>query len=118
MYENYVVTQQSITAWEIAIAIAILLVSLFLVGVAIRAVGIAFLSRKDERMKLVVKKSMAQAFCILIGLQTIQVLLKLIMRETYQIWWHNFTVGIYIEPVMLSLMILGVTLLINERRYS
>lgn len=119
MYENYVAAQSPMAPWEIIVIILVICTVLFMVGVAIRAIGVAFLSRKDERMKSIVRKSMAQAFGVLLILHTVQLLLKIAWgRETYHIWWRNFTNGIYIEPVMLSMIILGVLLLINERRHS
>ena len=76
------------------------------------------LVKKDERMKMILTKSMAQAFVILFVLYVIQVALKFILGANYEIWWANFTNGIYIEPAMLCIIILGITLFINKRRFG
>ncbi|MCL2218099.1 MAG: hypothetical protein FWB91_13920 [Defluviitaleaceae bacterium] len=99
--------------------IAFFIIALLMVVLVIRTIIIAFFTRKDERMKLVVIKSMAHAFCVLLALQVIQALLKFVfIREAYDIWWSNFTARLYVEPAMLSMIILGIALIINQRRFS
>ena len=101
------------------LSIAVSIVLILMVVLAIRAIIVAFLKRKDERMKMIVIKSMSHAFCVLLALQVFQMLLKFaIGLETYYILSNSFMVGIYIEPAIFSMMILGVTLLINQKRFS
>ena len=102
----------------IAVMIVFPIVSIFFLVSICRVVYIAFFARKDERMKMIVTKSMAQAFVIIFVLQVIQIVLKLVLLDNYEIWWTNFKGGLYIEPAMLSLIILGITLFFNKRKFS
>ena len=84
----------------------------------VRTVVVAFFTRKDERMQLVVTKSMAHAFCVLFVLQFLHLLLRFVIPEVYGIWWNNFTAGLYVDPAFLSIIVLGIALFINKRRFS
>ena len=100
-------------AWFVVAILAILLVVFIC-----RTFYTAFIARKDERMKMIVTKSMAQAFAVLFVLQVIQLVLKWFLRDAYEVWWGNFTNGIYIEPAVLSLIILGLTLFVNKMKFG
>lgn len=100
------------------IGIFVLLVSVFMFIVSLRAIFFAFLKKKDERSKWIVKKSMADSFIAITVLQTLSLIIKWLFYDTYQVWWNNFKEGIYIEPVLLSYIILGIILIINTRKYG
>ena len=74
--------------------------------------------KKDERMKMIVTKSMAHAFVLLFILYAIQLALKFILGASYEIWWANIKHGFYIEPVMLCIILFGMALFINKRRFG
>jgi len=93
-------------------------VSLSLLIVSIRAIAIAFFKKKDERSKWIVTKSMAEAFVIVVVLQFALCLVKWLAYDLYQKWWHGVMETVYIEPVMLSFMILGLILLVNTKRHG
>lgn len=98
------------------ILLQILFVAMFILG--FRAIFFAFIKKKDERSKWIVTKSMAECFVIVMILQTILFAVKLINYDFYKVWWSNFKEGIYIEPVMLSVIILGIVLFINTKKHG
>lgn len=100
------------------IGIFILLVCNFMVIVGLRAIFFAFVKKKDERSKWIVKKSMADSFIAITVLQTLSLIIKWLFYDNYQVWWNNFKEGIYIEPVFLSFIILGIILITNTRKYG
>lgn len=94
----------------------IIFVVMFILG--FRAIFFAFIKKKDERSKWIVTKSMADCFVIVTILQTILFVAKLINYDLYKLWWSNFKEVIYIEPVMLSVIILGIVLIINTNKHG
>ena len=98
----------------ISLAATLIAVALFIV--ACRAFYFAFIKRKDERSKWVVIKSMADSFFILICLQAVQAVFKWANYETYQHWRSALTAAVYIEPVLLSFMVLGIVLIVNTKK--
>lgn len=96
----------------------VMVVSLIMVILAGRAIFMAFVKRKDERSKWIVIKSMADSFIIITILQTVLLVLKWVYNESYQQWWSNFKEGLYIEPVLLNFMILGIILIINTKKHG
>lgn len=104
------------TPIQIIITIIVMVLAIFLVIIAGYSVYFAFIKKKDERSKMIVLKSMSQSFIIILIFQTIQCVLKLIISyDVYEKWQANFKAGIYLEPVMLSLIIYGITFLINKK---
>ena len=100
----------------ISVIISIWVVVSFFCGIG--AAYTAFVSKKDERMKMIVIKSMAHSFAALLTLYTIQLIIRLALWENYATWWDNFTSGIYIHPLALCLIFLGTFTVINTRRFS
>lgn len=98
--------------------ILVLLVSVFMFILSLRAIFIAFVKKKDERSKWIVTKSMADSFIVIIILQAVLMIIKWINYDSYQVWWNNFKEGIYVEPVLLSFIILGIILIINTKKHG
>ena len=98
------------------------------IGVAIVAIAFlvfiyrtfhgAFIAEKDERMQMIVTKSMAQSFMVFFIFYVAQFIFQMISFEGYQRWWDNFTNGFYMHPMVLSLFVLGIVLFINKRKFS
>ncbi|WP_313165315.1 hypothetical protein [Sedimentibacter sp.] len=100
------------------ISILVFLVSIVMLIISLRAIFFTFAKKKDERSKWIVKKSMADSFIAITILQTLSLIIKWLFYDSYQVWWNNFKEGIYIEPVLLSYIILGIILIINTRKYG
>jgi len=100
-----------------AVVLSIILV--LMVAVIIRTIYFAFFAKRDERMKHVVIKSLAHAFCVVFTMQFFHAALRLGMpHDAYNTWWGNVTDVIYVDPSALSLIVLGVMLIINQRRHT
>ena len=86
----------------------------------IKAIYTFFRYRKDERMKMIVVKSMSQSFVVLLSIQVIHFLLRMHIRDSsHALWRYNyFAPRIEVEPFALYLVILGVSMFINKRRFS
>lgn len=100
------------------LAIILLIIGITSLILCFHSIYYAFFKKKDERSKWIVTRSMAQAFTILFGLNGLQTIFKFINYETWSIWWTNFKGGIYIEPSGLMLIILGIMILINKKKYG
>ncbi len=100
------------------ISILVFLVSIIMLIISFRAIFFTFAKKKDERSKWIVKKSMADSFIAITIIQTLSLTIKWLLNDAYQVWWNNFKEGIYIEPVFLSFIILGIILIINTRKYG
>lgn len=103
---------------SIAIMIFVALAVVFMFCISFRAIYYAFIKKKDERSKLIVTKSMAGSFIVTIILQTILMVIKWSNYKFYERWWSSFKNGIYIEPVLLSFIILGIILIVNTKKYG
>ena len=99
-------------------SILVLLFGIFLFAICIRAIYYAFIKKKDERSKWIVIKSMANSFIVITILQMILAVIKWLNYDFYKLWWSNFKEAIYIEPVALSFMILGIILIINTKKHG
>ena len=59
-------------------------------------------------------KFMAEAFIPIIVAHVILAVVKWLHFDFYQERWRDITNAVYLEPVVLSLLIFGVILLVNE----
>jgi hypothetical protein len=104
------------TPVQMTIVFVVMALSLLAVINAGFSVYFAFFKKKDERAKIIVMKSMSHSFVVNLVLQAVLCVLKLVFgNHSYAIWWDNFKRGIYIEPVLLSLIIFGIALSINRK---
>ena len=103
---------------DIFLIIFALAIAFFMVGLAIRAIFVAFVKKKDERSKWIVIKSMAHSFVVIAIFQTILLIFKFSNPYDYQIWWDSFTRGIYIEPAFINFMVLGIVLIVNTKKHG
>ena len=101
----------------VALVLGCVLLAAMLVLI-VRAVYTAFIKRKDERSKWIVTKSMAQAFLTISIIQFMQFIVAIINYEFYQKFWNAFTSIIYTEPFSFSLLVLGIFLLINQKKHG
>ena len=95
----------------ILFAVIICIIIIFLIWM-IRTLYLAFI-KKNERLKMIIVKSLADAFIIIMCLQAIQ-----LVFTAYQRWWNNITNGVYpvIDPLFFSVLIFGLVLSINVFR--
>ena len=108
-----------ITTFNIAIMIIITIWVLFSLIWGLTAVYAAFVSKKDERDKMIVTKSMAHSFVAIILLHTVHLVMRLALgAENHAVWWSTFTSGIYMHPVAICLAFLGTFTFINKRKFS
>lgn len=103
---------------NVTLIIFVVLVVAAMLCISFRAIFYAFIKKKDERSKLIVVKSMAGSFVVTVILQSILLCIKMINYDFYEIWWSSFKKGVYIEPVLLSFIILGIILIINTKKYG
>lgn len=99
---------------RIALMAFIMAVVVFLIAISFRAVYYAFIKKKDERSKWIVIKSMADSFIGIIILQAIAFGIKLLNAQL----WSNIKMTVYVEPALLSLIVLGVILIVNTKRHG
>lgn len=100
----------------VMILVSLVAILMFIIGA--RAIYFAFIKKKDERSKWIVTKSMAGSFITITILQTILSAIKWLNYDFYQVWWSNFKEGIYVDPVLLNFIILGVILIINTKKHG
>ena len=107
-----------ISAVNIVVMIIALVWVLFSLVWGLTAVYAA-VSKKDEREKMIITKSMAQAFVAILFLHMVHLAIRIALgAESYAVWWSNFTSGIYMHPVAICLALLGTFMFINKRRFS
>jgi len=85
----------------------------------VKAAFTILVRKEDERTRMIVMKSMAQSFASLLVLHTVHAIIRLSLgAERHATWWSGLTGGIYINPAILCLLLLGTFMFINNRRFS
>ena len=106
------------TIINIIITIAIFIWAVVSLAWGIKAAYTAFAGKKDERMQMIVIKSMAQSFVAILVVHTVHLAIRLALGANFETWWGSFTDGIYMHPAAICLVFLGTFMFINERRFS
>ncbi len=98
--------------------ILLLILSFALIGYIIRTIYVAFIKKKDERSKWIVTKSMAESFIVITIMHAVLLVVKFANYSFYQQWWPKFKEAIYIDPVLINVIILGIILIVNSKKHG
>lgn len=91
------------------------IVILLLIAWMARFINLAFIQNKDERKKTIAIQSMAQAFVFIILVDLLWFILKAISIEPLDLLLLNIQQAIQIDPAVLYLVVLELTMFINRK---
>jgi len=104
------------TAGQIVSMVLSIIFFVFLLTALIYAIINLVSYRKNQKLKYIMIKSLAQSFVIMLILQFLHFAVQFVAYDIYMRWWTGFILGFDASLVAWSLIILGVVLFINKKK--